>query len=32
MGETLRFFIGVDVFLAVIAFEWFKEKTSKRTS
>jgi hypothetical protein len=32
MDETLRFFIGIALFVAVITFEWFKEKPSKRTS
>jgi hypothetical protein len=32
MDETLRFLIGVTVFLAVIAFEWLKERPSKKTS
>ncbi len=32
MDETLRFLIGVTVFLAVIAFEWLKVKSSKKTS
>jgi hypothetical protein len=31
MDETLRFIIGVAVFLAVITFEWFKVRASKRT-
>lgn len=32
MNETLRFLIGVTVFLAVIAFEWLKARPSKKTS
>jgi len=32
MDETIRFFIGVTLFLAVITFEWVKEKSSKRAS
>jgi hypothetical protein len=32
MDETLRFLIGVTVFLAVIAFEWLKERPTKKTS
>lgn len=32
MDETIRFFIGVTLFLAVITFEWVKEKVSKKTS
>ena len=31
MDETLRFLIGVTVFLAVIAFEWLKERPTKKT-
>jgi hypothetical protein len=32
MDETLRFLIGVTIFLAVVAYEWLKERPSKRTS
>jgi hypothetical protein len=32
MDETLRFFIGIALFLAVITFEWQKERSGKRTS
>jgi len=32
MDETLRFFIGVALFLAVVTFEWLKERRQKRTS
>jgi hypothetical protein len=32
MDETLRFFIGLAIFLAVIAYEWTKEKTGRKTS
>jgi len=32
MDETLRFFIGIALFLAVVTYEWLKEKPSKRTS
>ena len=32
MDETLRFFIGVTLFLAVITYEWLKERPSKKTS
>jgi len=32
MDETVRFFIGIALFLAVITFEWIKERSSKRTS
>ncbi len=32
MDETLRFFIGIALFVAVITFEWLKEKASRRTS
>ena len=32
MDEALRFFIGITIFLAVITFEWFKSKESKKTS
>jgi hypothetical protein len=31
MDETIRFFIGIAIFLAVVAFEWLKERVSKRT-
>jgi hypothetical protein len=30
MDETIRFFIGIALFLAVIAFESLKDKASKR--
>jgi hypothetical protein len=32
MDETLRFLIGVTIFLAVIAYEWLKGRSSKKTS
>ena len=32
MDETIRFFIGLALFLAIIIFEWLKERSSKRTS
>jgi hypothetical protein len=32
MDETIKFFIGVTLFLAVIMFEWVKEKSNKRAS
>lgn len=32
MDETIRFFIGVALFLVVLTFEWVKERSSKRTS
>jgi len=32
MDETLRFFIGLALFLAVLTFEWVKERSGKRTS
>ena len=32
MDETLRFFIGIALFLAVITYEWIKGRTSKHTS
>lgn len=32
MNETLRFFIGITLFLAVVTFEWFKERRRKQTS
>jgi len=32
MDEALRFFIGIAIFLAVITFEWFRGKESKRAS
>lgn len=32
MDETLRFFIGVALFLAVIAYEWLKEKPRSKAS
>jgi hypothetical protein len=32
MDETIRFFIGIAVFLAVVTFEWLKEKSSKKAS
>jgi len=31
MDETVRFFIGIALFLAVITFEWIKERSSTRT-
>jgi hypothetical protein len=30
MNETIRFFIGIALFLAVVTFEWLKERGSKR--
>jgi len=32
MDETLRFFIGIALFLAVLTYEWLKGRPSKRTS
>ena len=32
MDETIRFFIGIGLFIAVIAFEWLKERTDKTAS
>jgi hypothetical protein len=32
MDETIRFFIGVALFLAVVTYEWLKEKADKKTS
>jgi hypothetical protein len=32
MDETIRFFIGIALFLAAVTFEWFKERASKKTS
>jgi hypothetical protein len=32
MDETIRFFIGVTLFLAVITIEWVKERSNKRAS
>ncbi len=32
MDETLRFFIGVALFLAVVTYEWLKERPNRRTS
>lgn len=32
MDETLRFFIGIALFVAVLTFEWLKERASKKTS
>jgi hypothetical protein len=32
MDETLRFFIGVVLFLAVVAYEWLKESSNRQTS
>jgi hypothetical protein len=31
MDETLRFFIGVALFLAVVTYEWLKERPKRRT-
>ena len=31
MDETLRFLIGITIFLAVIAFEWLKERPTNKT-
>jgi hypothetical protein len=30
MDETIRFFIGISLFLAVVAFEWLKDRASKK--
>lgn len=32
MDETVRFFIGVALFLAVVTYEWLKDRPEKRTS
>jgi hypothetical protein len=32
MDETLRFFIGVALFLAVVSYEWLKERSNRGTS
>lgn len=32
MDETLRFFIGIALFLAVVTYEWLKERPNRRTS
>lgn len=32
MDETLRFFIGIVLFLAVVAYERFKENSNRQTS
>jgi hypothetical protein len=32
MDETIRFFIGVALFLAVVTFEWLKERAGRKTS
>ncbi len=32
MDETLRFFIGITLFLAVVTYEWIERQTIKRTS
>ena len=32
MDDTLKFFVGIAIFLAVITFEWLKERSSKKTS
>ncbi len=31
MDETLRFATGIVLFLAVVTFEWLRERTRKRT-
>ena len=31
MDETLRFFIGLALFIAVITYEWLKDRPEKRT-
>ena len=31
MDETLRFFIGIALFLAVVTYEWLKEKPTNKT-
>jgi len=32
MNETVRFFIGVALFIAVVIYEWLKERVSKPTT
>ena len=32
MNETIRFLIGVALFLAVVTFEWLKDRASKKPS
>jgi len=32
MDETIRFFIGIALFIAVLTYEWSKERTTKRAS
>lgn len=32
MDETLRFFIGIALFIAVVTYEWIKDSSKKRTS
>jgi hypothetical protein len=32
MDETIRFFIGVAIFLTVVTFEWLKERADKKSS
>jgi hypothetical protein len=32
MDKTLRFFIGIALFLAVVAYEWLKERANNQTS
>lgn len=31
MDETLRFFIGLALFIAVVTYEWLKDRPEKRT-
>ena len=32
MDETIRFLIGVALFLAVVTYEWLKERADKKAS
>jgi len=32
MDETLRFFIDIALFIAVLNYEWIKDRPEKRTS
>ena len=32
MDETLRFFIGITLFIAVVTYEWIKDRLDNRTS
>jgi len=32
MDETLRFFIGIALFIVVVTYEWIKDRPEKRTS